>query len=58
MIANIEPNLPETVVNRLLAQFQALDRMILTSMVDFLTQRLQYLTAISHQKIITRQISL
>lgn len=58
MVDGIDPNLPESIVNRLLAQHTGLDRTILKSMVDFLHQRLQHLTEIANQKIIIRQLSL
>jgi len=58
LINTIDPSLPGEIVNRLRAQHRQWDGEILNSMVDFLNQRLQYLTAITHQKIPTRQQSL
>lgn len=58
MINAIDPSLPRNIADRLLVQFSQLDSEILLNMVDFLYQRLQYLTAITHQKIPTRQQSL
>jgi hypothetical protein len=58
MISDMEPELPKTIVDRLLTEHDNLNRSVLMSMVDFLNQRLQHLTAITHQKIVTRQLSL
>ncbi|ESS73981.1 hypothetical protein MGMO_8c01200 [Methyloglobulus morosus KoM1] len=58
MVDGIDPNLPESIVNRLLAQYPGLDRTILTSMVDFLHKRLGHIPEIANQKIITHQMSL
>jgi hypothetical protein len=55
---DFDPELPQTIADRLRAQIRKLDDTILNSMVDFLNQRLNHLPAITHQKITTMQTSL
>ncbi len=51
-------DIPQKIADDLLKQANNLDAEILTNMVEFLKQRLQYLTAITDKKIATKQISL
>jgi len=57
-INNLSPDIPQKIADNLLKQANNLDAEILINMVEFLKQRLQYLTAITDKKIATKQISL
>jgi len=58
LVAQIGNYLPSSIANKLLAEYDELSRETLTNIVDFLSQRLGYLTNIVHQKIPLRQQSL
>lgn len=58
LIEKFDPALPQTIADRLSAQIRKIDDALLKSMVEFLNQRLNHLSAIAHQKIATRQQSL
>ncbi len=58
LVAQIDNHLPSSIANRLLAEYDELSRETLTNIVDFLSQRLGFLTNIVHQKIPLRQQSL
>lgn len=57
-ITTLSPDIPQKIADNLLKQASNLDAEILINMVEFLKQRLQYLTAITDKKIATKQISL
>jgi hypothetical protein len=57
-ISTLNPDIPQKIADSLLKQANNLDTDILTNMVEFLKQRLQYLTAITDKKIATKQILL
>jgi hypothetical protein len=58
LVGDFNPALPQAIADRLSAQISKIDDAILNGMVDFLNQRLNHLTAITHQKIATQQVSL
>jgi hypothetical protein len=55
LVRDFDPQLPPTIAARLSAQIGKIDHLLLNGMVDFLTQRLNHLTAITRQKIPTMQ---
>lgn len=58
LVDGFDPALPQIIADRLRAQIRKIDDALLNGMVDFLNQRFNHLTAITHQKIATRQLSL
>ncbi|POZ49628.1 HipA family kinase [Methylovulum psychrotolerans] len=58
LVSQINNDLPASIAENLLANYEELNKDTLMNIVDFLSQRLMYLTNIVHQKIPLRQQSL